>query len=871
MYRWCVSCLVLTGLVWQAPSADAFVSDTPQSELVGVYINGTALSTDEGERLLDVLSVSGEYYLSMADLADIIAITPTIRQVSDRQQYEFATPIGVATLAGEDIRTFVGEWAGVDYVPLSALKKLGIHATFSQSSLAIMLNMGYQAPNTKSAPTPAKYTIDHKPERFGLLSAYLDSDFQERHLANSKSSHIATSLGAFGYALGGAWGIDARHHAGDETPLGRLSLDDGTHTLNNAYWSSSGTRWATRLGLNQSSGGVLGDYTGVMFAYSNQGIERHLSSLSTHTTSLLQGQQNDLQTIKGTGISGGVAELRIEDRPVARVLVGLDGRYEFIGLDVGKLDNQTHFVEVAIYEYPQAPQPVRIERIFVGKRKTRVATGEYLLEVGTGLQGNQLNNWLNHKPVHHHWVGSVYGEYGLNNRLAIRASTGTTSDGSRSYGTHYVGANFVPAKYTNLDASYQHRPDGRTWQTDLTYQRPNLYASYHLNHHQQKSQYTSLNQSWQAYYRPNDTFGINISHSDHRYWGNKTDHHKQTQVSLDGKLSQTLSMGASWHSTGHHHWRLLWQDTDGTNQAGLQGDKNRLDVSLRHRLSHRSSLGMTISHHYGNPTLLYRGFISRQLTHGTMNVGYSLYGKQAGLEGQWQYSPTRGVQLSAGYRHRPVDTLSTNGDGLWHDKHYFYLKARFDWHKPHQKSPRLGAYPTQDKGVVFVSLTHPPEPAIESGDVRFGLQDLRANTPKKTVFATLLSTSDTASHYLIGNVAPSDYELTLEARNLPFEYQTDNLPKPTLRVAKYAPTAVSFALQSTFGVSGRLSDGKVGQMVGIWQGNDKIAQSLSDDEGYFQVFGLADGEYEVRVTGYHPKHIQIKGDVLMNVALEPME
>lgn len=854
--------------------SDSIGADRPITQLAGVRLNGTLLNKDDGDHLIDVLELAQEHYLAMTDLVEIIGITPTISQTAEQTVYEFVTPIGVARLAGADVRQFDGDVAGVDYVSFASLKKLGITARFSQSDLAVVLNMGYTAPTSKLA-TPAKRPTQYQPQSFGLTSVYLDSHAQERHSHTNTSGYVGTSMGAFGYALGGVWGIDARYVMSGGV-LGNLSAK-GTTALNNLYWSSSGKHWATRLGTNQSSGGQIGDYTGLTFAYSNKNIDRHLSALNTHTSGLLQGQQNDLQTIKGKGIGGGVAELRVEGRVVARVLVGLDGHYEFIGLDVGKLDNHTTFVEVALYEYPQAVQPVKIERIFVGKRKTRVATGEYLLEIGAGMAGNQPNHWLGN-TTSHHWVGGLYGEYGLSNRLSVKASTGIQYNDHRLQGTHYVGANFVPARYTNLDVGYHHTPDVGVWQVDLTHQRPKLYLSYHLSRHDTRTStpYHQLGQSLHAHYRPSDRLAISLSHKDQYQSGNQTKHEQLTQLAVDTTINEYLTGGASLNSLGRYRWRLLWQDKDAhQNQAGLQGDNHRLELSLRHRLNTRTTLGMTISHHYGNPILLYRGFVNRQLSRGTMSVGYSMYGRQFGLDGQWQYSPKQGVQLAVGYRHRHIDALGVGvvdtDEKLWQDKHFAYVKARFDWHKPHQRPLRLGAYPAQDKGTILVNVSHPREPALDTDQIRFGLYGINGNDTQQMVNATLISADDASAQYLIGGVNPSDYELRLDARHLPFEYST-NLTKPTLTVARYAPTVVNFALHSTFGVSGRLADGRANTPIGLFdQYGQQVGQDVSDEQGHFQVMELPSGTYVIQAEGYRPLTVVIADDVLMNAVVEPME
>lgn len=845
----------------------AWGQDAHQILPLAVKLNGTFVTKDkDSDYLIDVVEMGDKHYLSVSDLADIISIHPTKTQAG----YEFDTPIGVATLAKERLY----ELEGQDHIALDELKTMGIHASYSPSELAIIINMGYKAKSAK--PTIQKVAITHKPKAFGLISAYADFDINERHTKDSTTSQLSTNMGAFGYALGGVWGVDMRHYADTRGTLGQLNFrgDDRTH-LNNAYWSTSGERFATRLGVNQSSTSVrgVGEYTGVGVAYSSQSIDRHLSALGTHTKSLLQGQYNDLQTITGQGMAGGVAELRISGAPVARVLIGLDGRYEFLNLDVGRLDTDTTLVEVALYEYPQASQPVRIERIFVGKRRSRVATGEWLMEAGVGRAGNAFDDALQNTNAKDRLTSDVYAEYGLSNRVAVKAGLGVVyDDQNRSQHSHYAGINFTPIKYINADIGYWHTPTQNSLIGDVRYERKHLSANYTLErHHDKGADKNDTLHSLYAHYRPSDKLSLNLSHYEYRH--HAKDDYRQTQVNIDTTISPQLSAGAYWYSLHDRYgYRLLWSDKDAINRVGIQGDEDGQELSIWHKLSHRTALGLSITHQDGQD-LLYHGFVNHQASErSAFDVGYSAYRGQFGVRGAWQYRPTDGVQVALGYQSRYTQGLSYGADehlrDIWQDKHYVYAKVRFDFYKPHKKPPRLGYYPHQQNGTVMVNLSHPEGLHLESDNIRFGLSQINTDKPhQRPVSASLLGKTTTSSQYLITNVPIGDYELGLDARHLPFEYITENLPKPTLRLGRYAPTLVDFKLTKTYGLTGRLSDGQEGVMIEIWQGDKRVGQMMSDEMGDFQQFELSDGVYTLTSAGYQPLTISIDGDVVMNVVM----
>ena len=177
-------------------------------------------------------------------------------------------------------------------------------------------------------------------------------------------------------------------------------------------------------------------------AYSNRDINRHLAYFDDNSSSLLQNTNQDYQHIVGLGEPGGVAELRIDGRAIARVQIGLDGRYEFLNLDVNQLNLIDNLVEIAIFAYPLARQPLEVRPVFLGKRRTNAATNELLLEAGVGRAGNAFNSDDNNNDTAAH----IYAEYGLSNRLAIRGGANTNAkqqDDDDSISWH-TGLNYTP-------------------------------------------------------------------------------------------------------------------------------------------------------------------------------------------------------------------------------------------------------------------------------------------------------------------------------------------------------------------------------------------------------------------------------------------
>lgn len=580
-----------------------------------------------------------------------------------------------------------------------------------------------------------------------------------------------------------------------------------------------------------------------------------MAELSSSSYSLLQSSSQDLQHIRGEGIAGGVAELRVNQRPIARVLIGLDGQYEFLNLDVSYLDLETSQVEVAIYEYPLAPQAVKIERIFIGKRRSRAATGEWLVEAGVGVQGNSFNRYANvdQRDYPQHTLAHSFVEYGLSNRLAVRASVASHHQNEGRYQSWAFGANFTPTTHSNLDVVYQTSPYEKSWIGDLRYQRQNLSASYRVVSRDYQPYLNNLaarylSQTAYLSYRPFRWFGLSASHSEERYDRNEQRYrNRYSYLNFDSQLSDKLSLGAYWYSQGNRYgYRAFWQPN--ANSFGIQGDDQQIEGSWQHRLNDKTSFGFSVARQFEQrKDWLHRGFIHHQFSdHNSLNLGYSLTGGQLGWQGQWQFRPKQGVQFSLGYRQRYAEQLRYFDVDLWQrryeqphwqDQHYAYAQLRIDFWKPLDRLPEIGHYPSLQQSNIVVNLKHEAEPMIEAKNIRFNLQPLnRASDQGKMlnrneVQAELIQSSPTHSQYLINNVRPNQYRLTLDNRNLPFEYSA--VPSYTLETAQYAPTNVEIQLEKTFGISGKLANGKPNQTLNLLQAGENRGNGRKRRAGLF--------------------------------------
>lgn len=937
--------------------------------LVGVLVNGEEQGSIDAlyEPVSDSESVTqkSQYLLSINDLIQLtnVSFVPIDRQNTNGLNgtnptggYYVSTPIGDVQLSANEVVSYQGQ----NYIALDVLKKLGITAEYSQPDLAIILNMGWRpskdAPSLKGDNAKEALPIDYYPSRAGLLGLSFDTRFSASESNNSQNNETSTShqmyadIGAYGYALGGVWGVNARGYdsnneyrdsgedgLGNNDSFRRTVLDGFTYLpsewddweIDNLYWAKSGEHLATRLGINQPNSLGQGaqtsgsEFTGAMFAYSNLNIARHLSYFDEDSRSLLQNTSQDYQNLTGIGEAGGVAELRISGRPIARVQIGLDGRYEFLNLDVSQLSLTDTLVEVAIYAYPLSRQPLEIRPILLGKRRTNAATDELIVEAGIGRSGNLIDSNTRRRLNNNDrgdTAAHLYTEYGVSNRLAVRGGVNTNlqnlQEDNDSLSWH-AGANYSLSPYSNADISYANTPTQDFWQAQLEYQRKKLWANYQyqarqydnvglndfLPNNSEKERLNDQRHQLLINYSPSDRTNISFN----QYYDdmatkiiNTDDYY--TYTSINHRFNEALNGSANWSSGDNRYgYNFIWQDAyrpitnDGAvdigrtrSTIGLSGDNDSDTLSLRRQFNNSTSLGQSVSRLHRNNDILYRGDVSYRFDtsniggnsiDSSINAGYSLYDSQVGWLLDWQLNTRKGINFGLGYKHRYVDSISSNSyldlvnDGAffddyqlpaWTQNNYLYARLSFDMFKAPRQRLQFGKIPLQRDGSVIVDIEYQADTPIDYENIRFELDN-------QEVEASFLGSQAAQSQYLISNVKAGDYTLTMDSENLPLEYSTGELQTPRIRVSNYTPTSVPIQLQKSYGVSGRLADAKEGVIVDIYRGDTLIQSITTGTYGYFQVFGLSPSIYTLKAQGYKDQSVDITNEFVLQIILNPIK
>lgn len=935
--------------------------------LYDVRVNDLPTNLESATNATSDIDKNSFYYLAIEDLIRLTGVSfdsitsqstndsnnkrSNAKGLNNTSRFSVHTPLGDTQISSEQLL----EYNGKQYLALTDLKKLGITADYNQSDLAVNLYMGWRPPTAVDTQTvnkqekpPEDQPIDYAPSKVGLLGLSFNSSLNASESATrpdhpqSTSRQFHSNIGAYGYGLGGVWGakivgaetdsdtptIDSEGRFRKNHSFGDTALDSVTNLpsdweVDNLYWAKSGKNLATRFGVNKPNSLGQGaqtsssEFTGALVAYSNRDIERHLSYFDDNSSSLLQNTSQDYQHLIGIGAPGGVAELRIDGRAVARVQIELDGRYEFLNLDVSQLNLSETLVEIAIFAYPLARQPIEVRPIFLGKRRTNAATDELLVEAGIGQAGNALDsNDKNGTALH------LYAEYGLNNRLAVRAGANTNLQNAENIKqdndaiSWHTGFNYTPSVNSNLDLSYANTPVQELWQTELAYHLKKFSANYQYNSRQYSDPKKTSNDTTVANkkslhdqrhqlllnYTPNSKTNLSLNqYYDDLATNNKTDGY-YAYSGITHQFNDELNASINWDTRGdRYNYRFSW---NGDNErhgyaslidsAGLSGDNDSDTVSLRHQANEQISLEQSITYRHGESDLLYQGDFSYRFgnfgsnsnsTGGSnainnlLSIGYSSYKGQLGWEADWQLTHHNSINFSVGYKHHYVDSIPKEHfdnqlvfDGItleetipaWSQNDYLYAKLSFDMFKSPKQGLKLGHYPRQQLGSVIVEVNHPAEPQIDSESINFSLND-------QQVTASLLASQPNRSQYLISDIKAGDYNLKMDANDLPLEYSSSELPSPRIRVKNYTPTSVPFELKKSYGLSGKLADSKQGIEIKVFQQGKLIQTVDSAPYGYFQVFGLPAATYTLQAAGYQPQTVVINNDFVMQLLLQPTD
>ncbi|MDP8162277.1 hypothetical protein QJU89_02905 [Pasteurella skyensis] len=835
-------------------------SITNEIALVGLFVNDKEITN------IDVLKNDKGYYLPLDLIVQEMGISPSNETV---KEWQFHLPLGDANIP----KTETVSYQNSLYLPLNALKSLGINAVYNQSLLAIKLYIPWNSKNPfahskvlskqKKASKPNK--IDFYPKLFGLGGITVQGNANLRKKGKSSSYNNGVNIGLVGYLSGGLWGADLNYQNqinqlsnGDEQKKDSVSID-------NLYWVKAAENWALRVGNSRNSYGLSSDrYTGITFAYSNKSITKHLAYAGSGSQQLLSSNHySSIRNIEGIGPAGGIAELRVNGRPIARVRIALDKKYQFIGLNLANYDANNYNVEVAIFEYSVSEAPIEIYKPFLSTRRSNVATDEVLIEAGLGRQGNSFSK-RDSVSKSEKIISHLYGEYGLTNNIAVRGSVTKLSGESHLQPYEKMfGLNIGLPFNVNLDLSYQNLAKEKIYDSYLNYN--NDYFS--INYNYQRTLYKQVLSNIQQKRKTQQHLNINLHPTDYFNLGLQGNYNKIDTKETDKYFTAYLNarphkyFGFNIHRdrNNDYHYGINWDIIPNDTHINADWDQDKKALHISKKLTENLDAGASVTHWEEQESSAYRAYLDYEYNDKHQfytAIGY--YDEQNSYDFNWQYRPNDYGSIRLGYHKNQLED-DQNIDNMAQeieDEDYFYLQFSVDFLNQ-DDSIDFGRYKPSHYGTVIANLnTNNPHSLQLDKKVQFKLDNYLVDAYKMA-----------DNQYRVENIKEGIYKLTFPTGNLPLEYQSNNLPEPIIKVSKAAPTIVDYKLEETFGISGQLLTEKENVKIEFYKEDKKVTETYTGAYGYYQVIGLPKGEYMIKIAGKLAKKVTVKDAILFDVNL----
>lgn len=815
-----VANLILASALVSSATLGAVRNSEPEMLFAGLFIN------DEEKDGADLYSQDDTYWLPLRQLLD----WANVQAETKNNKTVITTPLGDADIPASALR----EMPDGMHVDIAALADAGIKARFDQNAYALVIYapwIGIKPATAALANSPQ--TPDYIPPQAGVSRIYnrLDTNYSDGN------SNTGLYSDAMGYLVNGVWGLQT------------ATDDQQTTQLSQLYWHTFDRYMVFRLGTAKANPGPLleaPDYAGIQLGYSNLSVYNHLAATSSVSRQLFVDDASYSHDISGSGPKGGIAELRLNDRPIARVRIALDGKFLFTRLPITQ--GNTDRVEVALYEYSLAQPPTRIIDYTTASKPRSVSTGELMLNGGIGALGSSLETSVDNGNT------TSYGSlrYGLSNFLTLEAATQQQQDRENGW---YLG--FIASITGNLATSLG---AARTGDTD------NVGAEIWGNWPKVKASYRGNREIDTITDENNENHELSIRWDVTNNFSLVT--RGLTKSVDDITEEEYLAPGFDWKITPYS--TLSLQPVDGKDydaRLSLRSDQNDVNLQLR---SSKDGYGIGTQYAINNAFSLaadysmrdeqrvissaasYRprhnndSIYSAQISQQDQQLGYSL-GWRHRLSPRTQFNFTYYRQLSS--ESALLEDLETNSD----ESVSLSVESEL-WTSP-RGWRTYGMKTDSTHGAVSARVRDAQGNLLDNKNIRLQVEEAGS---------TLKPGKD--GEQSLAGLPPGDYNLKLLADGLPIEYE-NSASNFRIRVAPAATTNVEITLKAHYGASGLLTvNGNPAPYtwVDVWQKDKRIAESKTDGYGYYQVTALLPGEYELR-HGETIIPFQVSDDYLFDI------
>ncbi len=776
-----------------------------QSELVGIIVDGEEFGTEL------VYKLGEAYYLPAAILARI-----GVQGAARNGRFYLSTPGGEVETSPHFFRDIYGQMffhAGMlDEV-------LMVRWEFAPEKYAITMTLPWwqQGQAGASTFTEPDGDIDFNPSKVGITQVRLD----HTQIFQDDDSYGYSNLLLRGRLADGIWRGELIHQ------------DNRDVRAENYYWLRDFEHVQALVGhqevlINPLLPSV--QTTGAQALYSSTAIDFDPFQDQTRSQ-YVRSFGIPAKDIEGTAQPGAIAELRVNERPIARVRVNLDGTYRFDQVRNTALQFQTtkvhildqrSYVELDVQDFTRTPIDLLLKK------------GQVVGFGGVGANGNPLD------PIRGASGEAAFGlmRYGLSESLTLEA--GLQSANGRMHQVAGLAASF--GRRWALTASAGHHEGTFGYNTDFYGRGERWILNLRSQHFGDGFRTATSPQS-------------NFNEMRYEYWLNT-----RLAVGVHGRSADGASRdedyllpGITWRFNRRNTLRV-WPDFDG---------EYRFDLRTHHRqrdwfeLVHDSAGTRAEYRYFKGPQLEFFGrvFDYSEASRTTAEVGTiwypnayddrskfatSVLGGDGGLGYRltWQTTVLPGLFSHLELRDEPVAT-ELNDPGL-QIRWTVSVDLAIAGGRP---VPARNDFIQSRAGSIGGRLM-----LADGADIRSeGIEQVAIHIDGRPHTAVLRG-----RHFFVRNVPPGVYEVSLGADHLPMSISPEKLTY-RVRVVPAATTTVDFLVNREFGLGGRVTDvagkGLANLTIQVLDAEGGLLRSVqSDGYGYYQVSGLRVGNYRIRVA-----------------------
>ncbi len=780
---------------------------------VGVFLNGTE------QEPINIFKQEDTYWLSTEDWQTLLQIQIEITS----PPFSINSPLGQQKIAINDLRSV----DNVDYLSQQTLAKLlKVELQFIDSLFAVSLDV----PWTPGAALATESKLA-KPKANNVITApnsslsFIRFESFSTHQFNNQSDDVFSTLDAGGRFATGTWAFQISQEYPDaNTPI----------KLNRYYWDKYTDQHAVRLGSNYIGLSPLlhnYDFTGGQWAYSNQGIDQYTDfERAFSQDSFLANDQLQQRTISQQGgPPAGIAELRINNTPVARVRIGLDGRYEF--RNIPETMGGFKVAEIYLYERHLQQEPLAIIDYTRTLVSGMLGKGEILMRSGLGETGNSL---YPDEPQSGDFASFIQARYGLSDRWTVETTLQRSLNGDNellltnqfAISSNWATAFSLASRNNHFGAQAELTGLGNNWDF--------RFRGLHRSDAYQQADSDSLDDyNLRTFYRINKVFNLGLvgrylkdnSQQDINFLLPAADWRPNPQffASAVPNFDGNYRLHANYRFNPRLQFISEFEDDLYTQQLDYYIDDDTL-LSIAHEYRQKdgefSSYTLLDWRPNGDQYALWRAGVS--LNNGD-STGYLL---------SWQRIFTPGLELSLEY-HNQYRLFEEN-----EDNHFLMVNLIVDFaHVGKRFLPADNRYVNATRGGIVGSIKHANGDTIPVDDIAFRINGRQLNQQQA------------GGYFHLNHLKPGTYQISIDESKLPIEYA----PKHRyydVEVASSAFTEVNFEVVAEYGIAGKISQHNgqaiAGANITLISNNNKVSHKASSNRfGFYRIDQLPPGNYSL--------------------------